>query len=69
MRRLYTLCFYLATPFLFLRLAWLGARHPGYRRAWPERLGYIQLADRGRPRLWVHAVSVGEAQAAAVLVR
>jgi len=68
-RRLYTLCFYLATPFLFLRLAWLGARHPGYRRAWPERLGYIQLADRGRPRLWVHAVSVGEAQAAAVLVR
>ncbi|MGQ0593499.1 MAG: lipid IV(A) 3-deoxy-D-manno-octulosonic acid transferase [Gammaproteobacteria bacterium] len=68
MRRLYTLCFYLATPFLFLRLAWLGARHPGYRRAWPERLGYIQLADRGRPRLWVHAVSVGEAQAAAVLV-
>ncbi|MGH8568109.1 MAG: lipid IV(A) 3-deoxy-D-manno-octulosonic acid transferase [Gammaproteobacteria bacterium] len=69
MRRLYTLCFYLATPFLFLRLAWLGARHPGYRRAWPERLGYIQLADRGRPRLWIHAVSVGEAQAAAVLVR
>ncbi|MGH8565749.1 MAG: lipid IV(A) 3-deoxy-D-manno-octulosonic acid transferase [Gammaproteobacteria bacterium] len=69
MRRLYTLCFYLATPFLFLRLAWLGARHPGYRRAWPERLGYIQLAERGRPRLWVHAVSVGEAQAAAVLVR
>jgi 3-deoxy-D-manno-octulosonic-acid transferase len=68
-RRLYTLCLYLATPFLFLRLAWLGARHPGYRRAWPERLGYIQLADRGRPRLWVHAVSVGEAQAAAVLVR
>ena len=69
MRRLYTLCFYLATPFLFLRLAWLGTRHPGYRRAWPERLGYIQLADWGRPRLWVHAVSVGEAQAAAVLVR
>ncbi|MGH8575859.1 MAG: lipid IV(A) 3-deoxy-D-manno-octulosonic acid transferase [Gammaproteobacteria bacterium] len=68
-RRLYTLCFYLAIPFLFLRLVWLGARHPGYRRAWPERLGYIQLADRGRPRLWVHAVSVGEAQAAAVLVR
>ena len=69
MRRLYTLCFYLATPFLFLRLAWLGARHPGYRRGWPERLGYIQLADRRRPRLWIHAVSVGEAQAAAVLVR
>lgn len=69
MRRLYTLCLYLATPFLFLRLAWLGARHPGYRRAWPERLGYIQLSVCGRPRLWVHAVSVGEAQAAAVLVR
>jgi 3-deoxy-D-manno-octulosonic-acid transferase len=68
-RRLYTLCFYLAIPFLFLRLAWLGTRYPGYRRAWPECLGYIELADRGRPRLWVHAVSVGEAQAAAVLVR
>ncbi len=66
---LYTLCFYLATPFLFLRLAWLGARHPGYRSAWPERLGYLQLAPSLRPRLWVHAVSVGEAQAAAVLVR
>ncbi len=69
MTRLYTLCLYLATPFLFLRLAWLGARDPGYRTAWPERLGYIRLSASGRPRLWVHAVSVGEAQAAAALVK
>jgi 3-deoxy-D-manno-octulosonic-acid transferase len=67
--RLYTLLHYLATPFLFLRLWCLGARHPGYRRGWPERLGFVRIAEPARPRLWVHAVSVGEAQAAAVLVR
>ncbi len=41
---------------------------PAYRRRWAERLGWVRpLAPR--PRLWLHAVSVGEIIAAAPLVR
>jgi len=70
MRFLYSLCLYLLTPLALLRLAWLGRRNPGYRQGWRERFGFI-AADpaRGAAPLWLHAVSVGEVQAAAPLVR
>src|SRR3989449_9103871 len=41
---------------------------PGYREGVPERLGHYDL-DAPPKLLWVHAVSVGEARAAAPLVR
>ncbi|MEO8223770.1 MAG: lipid IV(A) 3-deoxy-D-manno-octulosonic acid transferase [Gammaproteobacteria bacterium] len=68
LRWVYVVVTYLAVPFLLLHLFWRGFSVPGYRRRIPERFGL------GMPRLpgasiWVHAVSVGEVQAAAPLVQ
>ncbi len=68
MRKLYTLLLYLLSPLVVLRLAWRGLRAPGYWRRWPERFGSIRPAI-GERVVWLHAVSVGEVQAAAPLVR
>lgn len=68
MRALYSLLLYLLTPFVLLRLAWRGWRAPDYRRRWGERFGYFPSLPAGRP-VWIHAVSVGEAQAAVPLVQ
>lgn len=64
---LYTLLHYLALPLLFIRLWQRGARNPGYRQRWGERLA-LQGALPAAPRIWLHAVSVGETRAAAPLV-
>jgi 3-deoxy-D-manno-octulosonic-acid transferase len=68
MRRLYTALLVLALPFILLRLWWRGRREPGYRRHVAERLGSYDLPRQER-LVWVHAVSVGEARAAAPLVK
>jgi 3-deoxy-D-manno-octulosonic-acid transferase len=68
MRKLYTLALRLALPLILLRLWWRGRREPGYREHVPERFG-IYSQDTPERALWVHAVSVGEARAAAPLVR
>jgi 3-deoxy-D-manno-octulosonic-acid transferase len=53
---------------------WLYSRWSGrYRRGFRERLGFVPPAAtarlEGRPRLWVHAVSLGEVQVAASMIR
>ena len=68
MRALYTLVWYLALPFLPLRLWWRGRREPGYREHVGERFGRYRGAAAPSPILWVHAVSLGETRAAAPLV-
>ena len=68
MRRLYTLLLYLLTPLVLLRLMWRGLRAPAYLRRWPERFGYFPVPPAAGV-IWIHAVSVGEVQAAAPLVR
>jgi len=68
LRTLYTLLLYLLTPLVLLRLAWRGLRAPDYWRRWPERFGIIE-PPLGERVIWVHAVSVGEVQAAEPLVR
>jgi 3-deoxy-D-manno-octulosonic-acid transferase len=68
MRMLYTLLLYLITPVVLLRLLWRSRRNPGYRRRIAERFGFFP-ALAVRPRIWVHAVSVGETIAGAPLVR
>lgn len=68
MIRLYSLLLYLLLPIALLRLLWRGRRAPAYRRRWGERLGFYG----NRPMaagLWIHAVSVGETQAAAPLIK
>ncbi len=66
MRRLYTLLVWLALPALSLRVLLRGLREREYWRGGWARFGF------GTPRppggIWVHAVSVGEVQAAAVLI-
>lgn len=68
MRALYTVLLYLLTPLVLARLLWRSRRNPGYRARWGERFAlYVPLPSR--PRIWVHAVSVGEVIAAAPLLR
>jgi 3-deoxy-D-manno-octulosonic-acid transferase len=68
LRILYTLLLYLLAPVVLLRLAWRGLRAPDYLRRWPERFSFIE-PPLGEHVIWVHAVSVGEVQAAEPLVR
>ena len=69
MRALYTLLWYLALPWLPLRLWWRGRREPGYRARIGERFGrYRADAPAARGVVWIHAVSLGETRAAAPLV-
>ncbi len=68
MRKLYTLLLYLLAPLVLLRLAWRGLATPDYRRRWAERFGVI-TPTLGKHVIWIHAVSVGEVQAAEPLVR
>lgn len=56
-----------AMPFVLLRLAWRSRRQPGYLEAVAERFGAYAPAAPG-PRIWVHAVSVGETRAAAPII-
>ena len=66
MRVLYTLTLYAMVPLLWLRLLWRGRRDAGYLRHLGERLGFGPAVP-GRGVL-VHAVSVGEVQAALPLI-
>ncbi len=67
MRYLYSFLFYLALPFIFLRLIWRSRRAPLYRKRLGERLGFYpwQLENC----IWVHAVSMGETIAAVPLIK
>jgi 3-deoxy-D-manno-octulosonic-acid transferase len=69
MRFLYSLILYLLLPFVLLRLFWLGFKTPAYWSRWNERLGLPDWNSHDVPVLWVHAVSVGEVQAATPLVK
>lgn len=70
MRLLYSLFMWLAQPLVRRKLARRGVQEPGYLHAVEERFGRYQgqpLADGGNT-IWIHAVSLGETRAAAVLV-
>lgn len=70
LRPLYTALIYLLAPVIFIRTAWQVRRDPEERRRLPERLGYFSpKMPLPEPLIWVHAVSVGEVQAAAALIR
>lgn len=69
MRFLYSLLFYLLVPFILLRLAYKGRRVPGYRSRWRERFALQPIPESERGAIWVHAVSVGEVEAAVPLIR
>ncbi|HXN10849.1 MAG TPA: lipid IV(A) 3-deoxy-D-manno-octulosonic acid transferase [Steroidobacteraceae bacterium] len=66
MRRLYTLLVWLALPALSLRVLLRGLREREYWQGGWARFGFGTRRPPGG--IWVHAVSVGEVQAAAVLI-
>jgi 3-deoxy-D-manno-octulosonic-acid transferase len=66
--RLYSVLLYLVLPGLLLRLLWRGTRAPAYRERWRERLGFYDQ-PLAPVTIWVHAVSVGEVQAAQPMIR
>ena len=65
---LYSLILYLLLPLALLRLLWRSLRAPAYRRRWGERIG-LYPGGVHPAGIWVHAVSVGEVQAAQPLIR
>nr|VFK12577.1 MAG: 3-deoxy-D-manno-octulosonic-acid transferase [Candidatus Kentron sp. LPFa] len=65
----YSILHYLLMPLVLARLFWRGIKAPAYRERWRERFGFGSFLAPGEPRIWIHAVSVGEAQAAAPIVR
>lgn len=67
-RALYSLLWYLATPFVWLRLARRGRRQPEYLHQLGERFGLRLPARPPGSVIWVHAVSVGETRAAEPLL-
>ena len=66
--RLYTLLLWLALPIVMIRLGLRAARSPGYRGRIAERFGG-GTADESSCDVWIHAVSVGEVNAATPLVQ
>ena len=68
MMGLYQLFWYLALPLALGRLLWKGRLQHGYREHINERLGMSWAISGAVPRIWVHAVSVGETRAAAPLI-
>ncbi|MGA0013578.1 MAG: 3-deoxy-D-manno-octulosonic acid transferase [Burkholderiaceae bacterium] len=74
-RLVYTLVGSLLVPFLMAYLWLRGRRAPAYRDHWLERFwgpaasAGSRAFDSAGPVLWLHAVSVGETQAAVPLLR
>jgi len=66
-RFIYTLTLYLLTPFVLYRLAARGFKYHGYFARWRERFGFFD--DPGiHDSIWIHAVSLGEVNAAVPLI-
>ncbi|MBT8040614.1 MAG: 3-deoxy-D-manno-octulosonic acid transferase [Xanthomonadales bacterium] len=67
MRALYSLLLYLSVPPVLGYLFFRGFRSAGYRKRWSERFARF---DREPPTggIWVHAVSMGEVNAASALI-
>jgi 3-deoxy-D-manno-octulosonic-acid transferase len=63
---LYNVLIYFAAPVAILVQLWRGLRDPSYRAGLAERFGFGPSVEG--PVIWVHAVSVGEVQAAQPLV-
>lgn len=68
MRYFYFVLIHLAAPLVFLATVLRGCRDRSYWDRLPERFGYTRIKFTQQP-IWIHAVSVGEVQAATPLVR
>ena len=70
MRFFYNVLVLLGLPFVALYWLWRAISDPDYRQRWYQRFGFgYPRPPSSGPRVWVHAVSVGEVQASSSLVR
>lgn len=69
MRFIYTIIFYLAVPFILLRLLWRAVAAPAYAKRWSERFALFKPLGTNKKVVWFHTVSVGEFIAALPLIR
>lgn len=67
LRGLYSVALYLLAPVTVYHLIWRGFRQPAYFQRWLERYAVYRGPAQART-LWLHAVSVGEVNAAIPLV-
>jgi len=67
-RYCYSLCLYLAAPFILLRLWWRGRKAPDYRKRVAERFALANLANY-QGCIWIHAVSLGEVIVATPIIK
>jgi len=73
-RALYSAALYLLSPILWIKLLLRISRDREYLDRLPQRFAYgLKMpepahCDTGQPRIWIHAVSVGEVNAAIPLV-
>jgi 3-deoxy-D-manno-octulosonic-acid transferase len=71
MRALYSLLMWLAQPLLKRKLRARAGHEPGYGHAVEQRFGHYDFApetSHTQRFIWLHAVSLGETRAAAVLI-
>lgn len=68
MRVFYSIVFTLLIPLILLRLIWRGSRASVYFKRWDERFAIKTAPTSDKPLIWLHAVSVGEVEAARPLV-
>lgn len=68
MRLFYTIFIYFLSPFVLIRLFCLGLKNPSYWLRWKERFGFISWKKTDTPVIWIHAVSVGEVNAATPII-
>lgn len=68
MRWLYSLLIYLISPLVLLLLALRGLRNRDWLKRWPQRFGWFDPPEK-TGGIVVHAVSVGEVNAAGTLVK
>jgi len=69
MRLIYTSIFYLAVPFILLRLLWRAFAAPAYAKRWSERFAFFKPLITDKKVIWFHTVSVGEFIAALPLIK
>ncbi len=67
LRGLYSAVLYVLVPVTIYHLIWRGFRQAGYFQRWNERYA-VYRAPPQHDCIWVHAVSVGEVNAAAPLI-
>src|SRR5688572_29390330 len=68
LRLVYNTLIYVAAPLALGANLWRGLRDSAYRERLGERFGWAR-GQLSQDSLWLHAVSVGEVQAAAALIR